>query len=273
MKLRTNVQRLTLNRQMRDSAKKVQNSTSKLASGSRITRAGDDAAGAAISKNMEGKIASRDVATRNANDGISMVQIAEGALGEIKNSIIRMRELMIQSASDTVSSTERDSIDREITSAKVEIDRIAQSTTWNGNDLLTGKEKSFDVHVDTGTGHINKIKFDITDMAQTVWSLGIADISAETQRHAQHSLVKLDYAMRAVSESSAKLGALSSRFGSTINKLINDQINEKKAKSQIKDADVADESSQLLAEKLRQSAQQSVNATMKVSRGAALKLI
>lgn len=258
---------------MRDSAKKVQSSTSKLASGSRITRAGDDAAGAAISKKMEGKIASRDVATRNANDGVSLVQVAEGALSEIKVSIIRMRELMIQAATDTTSSTERDFINREINGVKKEIDRIAQSTTWNGNDLLTGKEKTFDVHVDTGSGHLNKIKFDITDMAQTVWSLGISDIAADTQRHAHQSLVKLDYAMRAISESSAKLGSLSSRFGSTINKLSNDQINEKKAKSQIKDADVAHESSRLLAEKLRQSAQQSVNSTMKISRGAALKLI
>ena len=139
LRIRTNVTSLNAQRRLGQSTKAVADSTNKLASGKRINKAADDAAGLAISSNLTADIRSLNVAKRNANDGISLVQTAEGGLEETNNMLTRLRELAVQSASDTIGDTERGFIDKEYIALKDEIDRIASVTEFNGTRLLVGE--------------------------------------------------------------------------------------------------------------------------------------
>jgi flagellin len=147
MRVSTNIAAVNAQRNLFGSQNNIQDSLAKLASGSRINKAADDAAGLAISENLKAQIRSTRQANRNANDGISMVQTAEGGLNEIGNIIVRMRELGIQAASDTVSSVERGFIDKEVQQLKSEMQRIASVTTWGKTKLLDGTTPQFDFQV------------------------------------------------------------------------------------------------------------------------------
>ena len=147
MRVSTNIASINAQRNLSGSQRNIQDSLAKIASGSRINKAADDAAGLAISENMKAGIRSTRQSNRNANDGVSMVQTAEGGLNEIGNIIIRMRELGIQAASDTVGDNERGFIDKEIQQLKSELQRISEVTTWGKTKLLDGSAEKFDFQV------------------------------------------------------------------------------------------------------------------------------
>jgi flagellin len=220
----------------------------RLASGFRINKAGDDAAGLAISERLRAKIRGLQVAQRNANDGISLVQVAEGGLNEIQNILVRMRELGVQSASDTIGPKERVYLDNEYQALKSEVDRIANGTDFNGTNLLDGTGGSLDIQVNTGGENIlgvDRISYDASRADANTDKLGISDLTIGHKEGAQQSLAKIDMALDYVSSLRGDLGAMQNRLISTINNIGISVENLSAANSRIKDVDIADESAEL----------------------------
>ncbi len=237
----------------RESAK----SSLRLASGSRINQAADDAAGLSIATNLNSKTRSKQQAVRNSNDAHNILQTMDGVLNEMGSMIIRMRELAIGAASDTYSDIERAMMQNELSQTSHEMNRIANSTDYLDHKLLVGNDKKLQIQVNTNNGEKNRINIDLKDMAQTTYALGIADINIETQHRATISLAKIDYAQNEISHSRAKIGGISSSLESNIQKLNVDVENEKASHSRIKDADVAEETAASLKNKILQDAQTS----------------
>ncbi len=253
-----NTQALTITRQLGKTTRAQESSTRKLASGKRVNSASDDAASLGISAKLNATIRSRGQAHRNANDAISIVQTIEGSLKEINSSVVRIRELAIHSASDTVSNNERELMNLEVYQNLREIDRITESTEMFSQKLTEGEDKRLEIQVDKGSGKKDRIFIQLNNLAQSTLALGIDDVDIKSQRHAQHSLIKLDYALRAVGESVAKMGAMQSRFTTAISKLETDVINGKQANSRITDTDYAQETANNLKEKMKEDAQSSL---------------
>lgn len=221
-------------------------SLEKLSSGSRINRAGDDAAGLAISEKLRAHIRSMQQATRNANDGISMIQVAEGAMNEISNILIRSRELSIQAASDTVGDTERGFIDKEVQHLKAELDRIAASTEFNGMKLLNGEGGELDIQVGLNNDPVqDRLSYVTTDYQTSLDSLGLGDVSAASKEAAQGNLEQIDLAITKLNENRSGLGALQNRLQSTVNNQLITTENLASANSRIRDTDVAEESTNI----------------------------
>jgi flagellin len=223
-------------------------SLERLASGYRINKAGDDAAGLAISEKLRAKIRGLQVAQRNANDGISLVQVAEGGLNEVQNILVRMRELGVQAASDTIGPAERVYLDNEYQALKSEVDRIANGTDFNGTNLLDGTGGSLDIQVNTGGENIlgvDRISYDASRADANTDKIGIADLNISTKDGAQKSLAKVDAALDYISSLRGDLGAMQNRLISTINNIGISVENLSAANSRIKDVDIADESAEL----------------------------
>jgi flagellin len=223
-------------------------SLERLASGYRINKAGDDAAGLAISEKLRAKIRGLQVAQRNANDGISLVQVAEGGLNEVQNILVRMRELGVQAASDTIGPAERVYLDNEYQALKSEVDRIANGTDFNGTNLLDGTGGSLDIQVNTGGENIlgvDRISYDASRADANTDKIGIADLAISSKDGAQKSLAKVDSALDYISSLRGDLGALQNRLISTINNIGISVENLSAANSRIKDVDIADESAEL----------------------------
>lgn len=240
LRISTNVASINAQRTLTQTQDQLQRSYSQLSSGSRITKAGDDAAGLAISENLKSQIRSYLQAARNANDGVSLIQVAEGGLNEVSNILTRMRELAIQAASDTVSDRERAYIDREIQQLKDEIDRIAHSTQFGTTPLLNGTGKEFEVQVGIFNDPTrDRLKFNSQELNSTTAALGIRGISYLKKTAAQASLEKIDEALNRVSSQRAYLGALQNRFQSTLQNLAIQNENLNAANSRIRDTDFA----------------------------------
>ncbi len=216
-----------------------------MSSGTRITRAADDAAGLAISEKLKARIRSTAQADRNANDGISMVQTAEGGLDEISNMLTRLRELSIQAASDTVGDTERQFTDMEYQALKQEIERIAQVTEFNGTKLLSGEGRMLDFQIGVNNDQFqDRITYDSAKQNARLDGLGITDISVGNKEGAQSSLQAIDQAIERVSGQRASLGAIQNRLISTSNNLQITNENLSAANSRIRDVDYADVAAQ-----------------------------
>ncbi len=221
-------------------------SMEKLASGYRINRAGDDAAGLAISENLKAQIRGLRQANRNANDGISLVQIAEGSLNEVSNMAIRLRELAVQAASDTIGDTERKFLDVEYQQLKSEVQRVTESTNFNGYDLLNGTGGVIDIQVGVNNDPFkDRISFNAGAANATLEALGLVSESVGTKEGAQNSLSVIDDAMISVNAIRANFGAMQNRLQSTSNNLLVYDENMSAANSRIRDADVAAESTEL----------------------------
>jgi len=274
LRINTNTQALAAQRTLgiSNSAQKV--SIEKLASGSRIVRAADDAAGLAISEKMRGSIRSLRQDIRNANDGISMIQTAEGGMNEIGNILIRMRELSIQGASDTIGDTERGFVDKEVQQLRSEVDRIAGSTEYNGTKLLSGEAGVLEVQVGINNNpEQDRFVFDAGATVATTDRLGVANITTATKQDSQNNLTQIDEAIKILSENRATLGAMQNRLGSSVaNMQIYDE-NLSNANSRIKDVDVAVETSELTKQNILTSAGVSVLSQANQNPMAALKLI
>lgn len=246
LRVSTNTAAINANRNLIGSQRQIQKSLSQLASGSRINIAADDAAGLAISERLKSQIRSSRQANRNANDGISMVQTAEGGLGEISNIITRLRELGIQAASDTVGEIERGFINKEVEQLKAETERIARSTKWGTTNLLDGTTPVFDFQVGVFNNEFeDRISFDSSVNVATLDALGLDGIDYTTKEGAQEALTSLDTAQDSVNGMRANLGALQNRLTSTIDNLGVLEENLSAANSRIRDTDVAMASSEM----------------------------
>lgn len=274
MRITTNIAALNAQRNLVNSQRMINDSMAKLSSGSRINKAADDAAGLAISEKLKAQIRSANQAQRNANDAISLVQTAEGGLNEIGNIIIRLRELGIQAASDTVGDTERGMLNREVTQLSEEIQRIAKSTTWGTTKLLDGSASVFDFQVGTGNDPFaDRISFDAGANSATLDSLGLEGLDFSSKTGAQEALARLDAAQTSVNGTRANLGALQNRLTSTADNLGVMSENLSAANSRIRDTDIAQASSEMIRNNILLQAGTSVLAQANQTNQLALKLI
>jgi len=248
LRIATNISSLTAQRNLRQTRRLLDRSLERLSSGYRINRAGDDAAGHAISEKLRAKIKSLVQAQRNASDGISLVQVAEGGLDEIQSIMIRLRELAVQSASDTIGVEERGYLDHEYQSLKKELDRIANATEFNGTVLLDGTGGTLDFQINTGGDNllgIDRITLDAFKLDVNLDKLGLEELKVSTKHLAQATLTPIDTAIEKVSSIRANLGAIENRLSSTIRNLSISIENLSAAKSRIKDVDIASETAEL----------------------------
>lgn len=270
----TNLAAINAQRSLVGSQRSIGKSMAQLASGSRINIAADDAAGLAISENMKAQIRSVRQANRNANDGISMVQTAEGGLNEISNIIVRLRELGIQASSDTVGETERGFLDREVQALKDEVQRIASVTTWGRTKLLDGSTPSFDFQVGIYNNDVeDRISFDASTNVATLDALGLADVNYSTKEGAQQALMSLDDAQTTVNGYRSNLGALQNRLTSTVDNLSVSEENLSAANSRIRDTDVAQASAEMTRNSIMLQASTSTLAQANQVNQTALKLL
>ena len=274
MRISTNVQSLVAQRHLSENNAAQRESLEHLASGSRINKAADDAAGLAISEQMRGHIRSIRQDVRNANDGISMIQTAEGGLNEVSNILIRFRELAIQAASDTVGEDERRYIDKEVQQLKQEVNRISNSTEFNGKRLLRGEGNSLTIQVGfRNTPEHDRVEFDASKISVGLDVLNLEGISVLEKSSAQDCLDRIDGAQRTVVANRAELGAFQNRLQSTINNLSVYEENLSASMSRIKDADIAQESSELTKRNILSSAGIAVLSQANTNNAAALKLL
>ena len=270
----TNTSALNAQRTLAANRRMLDKSFEKLSSGSRITRAGDDAAGLAISENLIAQVRGLRQAKRNAQDGISLIQVSEGGLNEISSILIRLRELAVQAASDTVGDVERKFTDREYQSLKEEVDRIANATEFNGTPLLNGRAGILEFQVGTRNNPLlDRIVYNGEGANSTLASLKLGGESVATKLGAQTSLAVIDDALIQVNSIRSDLGAMQNRLQSTINNLAISDENLSAANSRIRDVDVAEESSELTRNSILLQAGTSVLAQANQSSQLALKLL
>lgn len=273
LRIATNISAIAGQRYLNQNKLMLDQALNRLSSGNRINRAGDDAAGLAISEKLKAQVRSLKQANRNANDGISLIQTAEGALNEVSNILIRLRELSIQGASDTVGATERQYIDKEVQSLKKEVDRITLSTEFNGAKLLSGQVDTLDFQVGANNDTLSRLEFDTKNLETSLESLGIADVASTDKLSAQENLSKLDVAINRVNANRAELGALQNRLGSTINNLSIYTENLAAANSRIRDTDVAEESSELVKQNILTQSNIAMLAQANATPNMALQLL
>jgi len=246
LRIATNVASLNAQRNLSGTNHRLQRSLARLSSGKRINQAADDAAGLAISENLRGQIRGMKQANRNANDGVSLVQVAEGGLNEISNMLIRLRELAVQSSSDTIGDIERKFIDVEYQQLKSEIQRVAEVTKFNGRDLLNGTGGVIDVQVGVHNDPFkDRISFNTSAANSSLEALGMTAESVATKEQAQASIDLVDTAMISVNAMRANFGAMQNRLGSTINNLDIAHENLSAANSRIRDTDIAAETAEM----------------------------
>jgi len=277
LRVATNMAAMTANRALSHTSQDQAKVYARLSSGNRITSAGDDAAGLSISENLRAQIRSYGQAERNANDGISFVQVAEGGLTEIGNMLIRMRELSVQASSDTIGDKERGFINQEVQSLLGEIDRIASVTNYNGVSLLSGEsdkeELQFQVGIRKEADNSDRIAFAPNDYNAKVENLGLDGLTYETIDDARESMDVVDVAISKVFESRAKLGAAQNKLNATVNNISIAKENLSNARSRIADTDLAQETSELVRGNILQSAGVSVLAQANTAPMQALKLL
>jgi flagellin len=267
--INTNVASLNAQRNLNTSQSSLNTSMQRLSSGLRINSAKDDAAGLGISDRMTSQIRGLNQAVRNANDGISLAQTAEGALQESTNILQRMRELAVQSANDTNSEEDRTSLNEEMSQLIDELDRIADTTTFNGRGLLNGSVAGalFQVGADAG----QQISMSIASADAT--ALGVNAETVSTQAAADSAITVIDSAIGTIDTIRGELGAIQNRFESTIANLSNVSENMSAARSRILDADIAQETSNMTTQNILQQAGVSVLAQANQSPQLALSLL
>jgi flagellin len=256
MRIRTNVASLTAQRFLQNNNDNLQTSMERLSSGYRINKSADDAAGLAITENLRGKIRGLNVAKRNANDAISMVQVAEGSMNEMTNILIRLRELTVQSASDTIGSQERSYLNREFVQLVDEMDRIGQTTEFNNVKLFDkdSDQSEFVIQVgtngtspednlDTVTINFEGLKFDSEELGfGKEQEIGPSAGGEGPDRNAiSEKLQTIDNALNRIAGERANLGSVQNRLGSALNNLSISVENQQTAASRIKDVDFAAE--------------------------------
>jgi flagellin len=274
LRVNSNVSSINAQRNLSNTTVGLQKSLQRLSSGLRITRAADDAAGLAISESFRADIRSIGQAQRNANDGISYLQVGEGALNEVSGLLVRQRELAIQAANGTLGDAERNTINNEFQDLTDEINRIAAVTQFNGDSILAGSgTTSFQI----GIGDTTNDRIDVTAVDARASSIGLGSGSGvatvSTAAAAQSSLALIDAAISEVASLRASFGTVQNRLESTIRSLAVAQENTTAAESRIRDVDFASETAELTRNQVLQQAGISVLAQANVSTQSALSLL
>jgi flagellin len=243
----------------------------------RINQAADDAAGLAISEKLKSQVRSMAQAQRNANDGVSLLQVAEGSMSEVSGMLTRMRELAVQAGNDTVGSSERQFIQNEIGDLRSEVNRIAEVTEFNGTSLIDGSATSLTFQVGVHNTTNDRLIVSIADMHASQIGSGagfqLADVDASTITGAQAALGILDSAINDVSAGRAQIGAYENRMQITIQNLATARENLSAANSRIRDVDVAAESAELTKQNILMQAGVSVLAQANQAPSIALSLL
>jgi flagellin len=274
MRISTNLASINAQRSMAGTQREANKTFAQLASGSRITKSADDAAGLSISETLKSSIRGLTQAQRNANDGMSMIQVAEGSLGEISNILTRMRELGVQAASDTIGDQERGFIDKEVQQLKQESERIAQSTRFGDTKLLNGESDGFDFQVSINNKpEEDRIRWEAGEVNATTAALGIDGFDFTTKEGAREALETVEQSQRMVNGHRATLGAVQSRLMSTTDNLGVAIENYSAANSRIRDADVAQSTADLSRNNVLLNANIGVLAQANAFPASALKLI
>lgn len=253
LRINTNIPSLATQRNIEATSKELNKNFQRLSSGNRIVQASDDAAGLAISDNLRAQLRGMQQAQRNANDGVSLVQTAEGALNEVSNILIRLRELGVQAASDVLGEHERAMVDTEYQTLKEEIDRISKVTNFNGTPLLSGKGKELSFQVGANSGEENVIKWDAGATDISTNALDIDGLNVRERDNASEGLQNIDKAIEKVNGHRASLGATQTRLHSSSNTLSSMIENVTVARSRIADTDIAHESSELVKNTILQN--------------------
>jgi flagellin len=235
----------------------------------RIATAADDAAGLGISERMRGQIRSYTVAMRNAQDGVSLAQTAEGALQEVSNNLTRMRELAVQASNGTLTTTDRATLDTEFQALITEIGRVSSETSFNGVTLLDGTTTSLSIQV--GIDANQTIAVSLSDMTST--TLGVNGEDVTSASNASSAIAAIDAAIDDVTEARGDLGASTNRMTSAIASILNTRDNLSAAESRIRDVDIATETSDLTRNSILQQAAISVLAQANVQPSLALQLL
>ena len=269
MIIQHNMQAANANRMLGSVVTSQAKSTEKLSSGYRINRAADDAAGLSISEKMRGQIRGLDKASTNAQDGISLIQTAEGALNETHSILQRMRELAVQAANDTEVTEDREAIQEEIDQLVEEIDRIATTTQFNTMNLLEGSFTGKKLHI--GANKDQTMDIEITSTKST--DLAINGLDYESQTGAESAISKVDAAIKTVSTTRSQLGAIQNRLEHTIANLDTSAENLQAAESRIRDVDMASEMVTYSKNNILQQAAQSMLAQANQSTQGVLNLL
>ena len=270
-----NMTALNANRQLGVSNSSLAKSTEKLSSGYRINRAGDDAAGLSISEKMRGQIRGLDRASTNAQDGVSLIQTAEGAMNEVHSILQRMRELTVQAANDPNASEDRTAIASEQSQLVQEINRIASQTQFNGMNLLDGNFTDKKLQVGANNGQSIGITIGAMKAATLASGASISGAAGEmtTYTKATAFLDKIDASIRTVSKQRSNLGAIQNRLEHTIANADNTAENLQAAESRIRDVDMADEMVKYSKSSILQQAGQSMLAQANQSTQGVLSLL
>jgi flagellin len=259
MTIQTNQLAITAQRTLSNTENSMAKTIERLATGTRIVNASDDPAGLAISDNMNATIRSLSQATRNAQDGISLIQVFEGGTTEISNMLVRIRELSMQSANDTLGERERLMLSNEVTELKSEITRVARTTTFLDRELLAGEQVRLEFQVGVRNDpDKDRIVFDPGNTDLTSAGLGIEGVEVNEKGSAQDSLEVLDNAIVQVNELRARIGSSQNRLQTTVNSQGIYKENLMAAKSRIRDADMAVETTNLTRESILRQAGVSV---------------
>jgi flagellin len=269
LRVNTNIAALTAQRNLGAVSTRLSSNFARLSSGLRIATAADDAAGLGISERMRAQIRSFEAAGRNAQDGVSLAQTAEGSLQEVSNILTRMRELAVQSANGTLTTTDRATLDTEFQALISEVDRIANTSTFNGVSLLDGSATSLDIQVGIAAGEI--ITIGLSDATASTLGVGTLDVTSVTNANA--ALTAIDSAIDGVTSARGNLGAAQNRMTSAIASITNTRENLSSAESRIRDVDVALETADLTRNSILQQAAVSVLAQANTQPQLALTLL
>ena len=271
IRINTNISSLNTQRHLAKNSSAFAKSMEKLSSGLRINRAGDDAAGLAISEGLKSDIRALDQASRNAADGISLVQTAEGAMDEVSNILLRMKELSEQSLNGTLSNTDRGYLDAEYTALTDEIDRISDSTEFNGVSLLDSSGGSINIQVGIGTTSADRVAIDLSnDRDSTALTLTTA---IDTATNAGTAMAQIDAAIATVTSARSDFGAVQNRLESSIRNIGMTSENLSAANSRIRDVDIAQETSRMTSFQILQQAGVSMLAQANMTSGLAMALM
>jgi len=276
MVINTNVSSLTAQRHLTASRAEMEQAMERLSSGKRVNSAMDDAAGLTIGHSMDSKIASLNQAVRNANDGIALINLAEGAMDEVSAMLTRMKELATQSINGTYGSTDRNNLELERAQLEAEIDRIANYTTFNGIKLLDGSNTSLSFQL--GDSSSDTITVTLTDInaaaiGDTATTARLDDISISTATNATTALSVIDEAIKDIDTARAKLGAYGNRMDHAASNLMSRVEHQSAARSRIMDADYAVESANLAKSQVLQQAGSAMLAQANASTANILSLL
>lgn len=277
LRIATNIPALNARKNMYGLSNEQSTVMERLSSGFRINKSSDDAAGLAISENLKAQIRGYRQANRNANDGISLVQVAEGGLSEITNMLVRLRELAVQSASDTISDRERGFTNVEYQQLKQEIDRVAHTTTFNGTPLLSSNPEEavkLDIQIGVNNNETNdRITFDTGASNSTLAAMKLTELGVATKDQARGSLNLVDDAINYVNGMRANFGAMQNRLQTVSQTLMVSDENLSAANSRIRDADIAEESSRMAKNNVLMQAATAVLSQANQHQQLALKLL